>query len=253
MKVIFIVGIMVLLLSMVGSASAETLYLTDTDNSNNYGVPIKVQVDYTGNTMHVKLLEPQNKAYGNCTISNVDLTNIWLKTTGNHVTSVSSPWALSDNICEVGGFGLFKTQITNMDSSFKSAGPVDIILEDNVSTLMQNNDNYIIAVQVSFRIAGNETEVIDPGNKIEVIDPGNKTEVIGPDNKTNDIFNHQELYFENEFIKKIFNVITFGLFENEMINEDNSQEIVVSERSIIITEGTDSSNTGIGTGTGATD
>ncbi|AKB38674.1 hypothetical protein MSSAC_4084 [Methanosarcina siciliae C2J] len=259
MKVLFVIGIMVFLLTIVGSASAETLYLNETDEDNNYGVPIKVQLDYEGNNMQIKVLEPQNKAYDNYTISNVDIPNIWVKTTSNNIDSVSSPWEIINNDCKVGYFGLFYTQITKIDSSFKSAGPVDVILKDKVDTLIQNNDKYVIAVQVSFKITENETEEIDlnPGNETEVINlksenktevinlkSENKTAVIDLSNEANDSFSNQNLDIENKLIKKIIDSITFGLFEDEMIN-DYSQN-TLSEKTVIIIERMDSINDGIG-------
>lgn len=164
MKAVYVIGIMLFMMVTVSSASAATFYLTEIGDDYVYGVPIKVQVDYTDKTMSVKVIEPQNKAYDGYTISNVDLKKVWVKTTSDRVDSVSSPWSYSAKSSSVGNFGVFETEFRKLNDQ-KSMGPMTVTLKDDIATIIQTKGSYIVAAQVSFDKAGS-TETIDCSGKV---------------------------------------------------------------------------------------
>jgi hypothetical protein len=156
-KLKYAFGVLAFLLLMVGTASAQTFYLTETTDDYDDGVSIKVQVDYnpTDNTMTFMVIEPENKAYEGYTITNVDLKNIWIKTTHDKV-SVIEPTGIwntpAANSGSIGNFGSFATEITKSNSN-KSPGPVTIKLADGLtldSLLANSGDGYVVAVHVAF-------------------------------------------------------------------------------------------------------
>ncbi|WP_082098506.1 MULTISPECIES: PEF-CTERM sorting domain-containing protein [unclassified Methanosarcina] len=151
---------------MVGTASAETFLLTETTDDYNYGISIKVRVDYnpTDNTLTFQVIEPQNKVYDGYTISNVDLKNIWIKTTPDKVSVISPNNVWNDpanNHGSIGNFGAFDTQITK-EQDIKSPGPVTIKLADGLTLddlIANSNDGYVVAVHVGFQKAGVAGEI----------------------------------------------------------------------------------------------
>lgn len=165
MKAVYFIGILAFLLFTIGSASATTYYMTETTDDYKDGVPIKVQVDYSDSSVQVKVVEPQNKAYGDYTISNVDLKAVYIKTTEDRVSSVSAPWHASANGGSIGNFGTFGT-VTDKKNNDKLPGPVSIQLKDTVDTLIQKNGNYIIAAHVSFDKSGVGTKTVDCSGKV---------------------------------------------------------------------------------------
>jgi len=161
MKTVYIVGILVFLLVMVSSASAETFYLTDV-NDHTYDGKIKIEVSWSGNTITVRDVSTSLD-----NISNVDIKEIGIQLpSGYSVLSVvdsggvpANHWTASYGNFEESEFGHFNTQITrDSGSNSKTRGPITINLNKNLEgSLPLNENNNSVVVHISF---GEEEEAL---------------------------------------------------------------------------------------------
>lgn len=121
--------------------------------------------------MTLKVIEPENKAYEGYTISNLDLKNIWIKTTPDKVSVIAptSTWnAPTADSGNVGNFGPFATQITK-DQKIKSPGPVTIKLANDLTLdnlIANSGDGYVVAAHVAFDKSTGEHVTIDCSGKV---------------------------------------------------------------------------------------
>ncbi|MCQ1535326.1 hypothetical protein FTO70_06405 [Methanosarcina sp. KYL-1] len=178
MKAICGIGILVFMLIAMGTAGATTFYLTEVNDDYSYGVNITVKVDYEGNIIRVEVIEPKNE--GN--ISNVDLKQIWIFNPDNPVQKVSdksvarNKWEFSSlKPYNVANFGIFTTSIYQKNHKYKTTGPIEIKLQNNVGS-PENPDGYGIAAHVSFK-KGSEppsTILIKKGDKTGEVDCSGK-------------------------------------------------------------------------------
>lgn len=153
MRLKLIIGILVLLLLMAGTASAETFYLTDV-NEKQFEGKIRIQVSCVGDTITV-----QDVSTDLNTISNVDLKEIGIVLPeGYSVVSVAdegaseNDWSATQGNYEESEFGHFNTQI-NRDpgSNSKTRGPIKIYLnEPLVGSLPKNEYDNSVVVHISF-------------------------------------------------------------------------------------------------------
>jgi|GEM_PF-3047500 len=131
MKSVRIISILVFLLFVVGSASAETFYLTNTSEKiNGEDIEgIKVKVEFNGT--HIIITDLSTSVDG----QTADIKGIKLYLQDQYIDSVTDPghttniWTHTDNGKKnFAGFGEFYTSCTKSTDSTKSRGPIVIAL-----------------------------------------------------------------------------------------------------------------------------
>jgi hypothetical protein len=169
MKAVHVIGILVFLLFMVGSASAETFYLTNTSEKiNGENVEgIRVKVEFNGT--HIIITDLSTSVDG----STADIKGIKLYLQDQYVDSVTDP-GHSANVWTYGadykknyaGFGTFYTSCTKLTDSTKSRGPIVIALDPSFtqSQLPANSLNNSVIVHLGF--GDNPLITVGEGEKV---------------------------------------------------------------------------------------
>jgi len=162
MKTVHIIlGVLVLLLFMVGSAGATTFYLTNTSEDVN---GIRINVTFDGTRIFVTDESPALVG-----VQNVDIKGVKLYLGDEYVDSVADPRAprniwthKPDYKQNFAGFGEFYTDCSKSTDKTKSRGPVIITLKPSYtqSHLTTNALGNSIVVHLGFG-----TELIDVGGK----------------------------------------------------------------------------------------
>lgn len=150
MRLKLIIGILALLLLMVGTASAETFYLTKTDN-NVTGINISVTV--TSSYIYVQDISPalENtpkvdiKAIG-LTIDDSYINGPIVDTSGN-----TTGWdhKIADGYNNKAGFGEFNTSVYSNDPKF-TRGPIRIPISSSALPLPKNELGNSVVVHLSY-------------------------------------------------------------------------------------------------------
>jgi hypothetical protein len=149
-KLKYIIGILVLLLLMVGTASAEPFYLTHINDPafQNLEISIKVTYDESAQTITV---EDESPAFVG--VSNVDIKEIGLQlpagVTVNDVTDDGASdwgWNPEPGSYQESEYGTFNTQLKKNTNSYKTSGPIVIELSSGIGTLSPSD----IVVHISF-------------------------------------------------------------------------------------------------------
>ena len=151
-----LVGILVLLVFMVGAASAETFYLTNTsekiDGQSIEGICVKVEFNGT----HINVEDISSRLEGE---SDVNLQAIKVCIEDDDIKSVidasglTGPWTYSyDSATSTSEFGDFLTvcEHAKNEKSRKTRGPIIIELNEGVAQLPKNELNNSIVVHLQF-------------------------------------------------------------------------------------------------------
>jgi hypothetical protein len=152
-KLKYIIGILALLLFMVGTASAETFYLTNTsekiDGENIPGISVNV----TFNGTHIIVTDESTTVDG----ETADIKAIRLYLDNQYIKSVTDPdhsanvWTHTADVkSNFAGFGDFLSLCDKTTDSTKSRGPIVIELTQSFSQLPANALGNRIIVHLGF-------------------------------------------------------------------------------------------------------
>jgi len=157
-KLKYIIGVLALLLLMIGTASAETFYLTNT-SENVDGISIKV----TCNGTHIIITDESTVVNA----EKADIKGIRLYLQNEYVKSVADPdhsdnvWThTSDYKSNFAGFGEFFTLCDKSTDKTKSRGPIVIELNQSLAQLPENALKNSIVVHLGFG-----TDILDVSGK----------------------------------------------------------------------------------------
>jgi hypothetical protein len=155
----YIIGILALLLLMVGTASAETFYLTNT-SENVTGIKIAV----TFNGTHIIVEDASPALVG---VDGVNILAIGLYLNNSYVDNVTdygegTAWTHGKINHNISKFGLFNTLCSRPNQSDKTSGPIVIALNSSFteSQLPKNDLGNSIVVHLAFG-----TKLIDVSGK----------------------------------------------------------------------------------------